>query len=64
MKRICASSIDTSMHSMFNFQELHQEYWGVIRLLNFFYDYKLKWAVMGVHGHGGLFLFWNLILDE
>jgi len=58
------SPIDTSMHSRFNFRELYQGYWGVKRLLKFFNDYKLQWAMMGVHGLGGLFLFWNLILDE
>ncbi len=54
----------TSMHGNFNFQKLHQGYWGVIRLLGVFNNFKLKWSVMGVYGYGGLFSFWNLILDE
>jgi hypothetical protein len=52
------------MHGNFNFQKLHQGYWGVIRLLGVFNNFKLKWSVMGVYGYGGLFSFWNLILDE
>jgi hypothetical protein len=52
------------MHGSFNFQELHQGYWGVISLSRVFINFKLEWAVIGAHGHGGLFLFWNLILDE
>jgi hypothetical protein len=36
----------------------------VIRLLRVFNNFKLKWAMMVVYGYGGLFSFWNLILDE
>jgi hypothetical protein len=36
----------------------------VIKLLKILNDFQLEWAVMGAHGHGGLFLFWNSILDE
>ncbi len=34
--------IDTTMHDRFNFQELHQGYWGVIRLSKVFRDFMIK----------------------
>jgi hypothetical protein len=46
------------MYGIFNFQKLHQGYWGVINLSKVFIDFKLRWAVIGAHDHGGLFLFW------
>jgi hypothetical protein len=50
ISQIDVSPIDTSMHSSFNFQELHKGYWGVIKLLRVFNDFKLKWGMMGAHG--------------
>ncbi len=38
----CVSPTNTVVHNSFNFQELHQGYWGVIRLLGIFNNFMLE----------------------
>jgi hypothetical protein len=38
----CVSPTNTIVRNSLNFQELHQGYWGVIRLLGVFNDFMLE----------------------
>ncbi len=42
------------MHISFNFQKLHQGYWGVIRLLTILKNFMLERKMMGAHGCMGV----------